>query len=43
MIDSKMTERERERESGAGWGERLDCIFIRISGMEESKKYLVKL
>ena len=41
MIDSKMRERERER--AAGWGERLDCILICVSGIEESKKYLVKL
>ena len=45
MIDSKMTEREREREREreTGWGERLDCILICVSRMEESKKYLVKL
>ena len=48
MIDSKMREREREREiereRAAGWGERLDdCILIRVSGMEESKKMFGKI
>ena len=43
MIDSKMTEREREREREREKGERLDCILIRVSGMEESKKIFGKI